>query len=256
MKQDSNDLYYMQLSTDHMNMTKWLTNEQRGILFGLVFAYFCGEMTEQEVIKNIPPEHNILLPIWSNMQISINRSKAAYSEKCRINKENGKKGGAPKGNHNARKKKEYSDKEYGNEDNNDDCFQLDTLSDDELEKIQNQNSTLAFLYQRMSIELKERGYSVRMFFNWNQLLRFMAVFSYINIVCFKTKESVFSVSSGGLDDFINTINKLGTDKMISFLENAMCKKEKNIFVENDNIKKILLDVAEIDEELQTIVNNG
>lgn len=282
MVQDSNGLYYMQLSTDHMNMTKWLTNEQRGLLFKLVFAYFCDEMTEQEVVDSIPEEYKIILPIWSNIQISINRSKAAYSEKCRINSNNGKKGGAPKGNQNARKKALYTADE--GEEESEDYSSLEDMSDEEMEIImrsQHQNSELAYRYQCFSTELQENGYHVYVFFNWNQLVEFLNFYMILHIMytvlpCYSDK-TFFMFFQDGFNGFLRKITELGTDGLIAELkeqihetykqtlidDSEMNEKETekivNRFMElssySKGIENILLDVAELDEDLMILLNN-
>lgn len=106
MENDNSQLHYMQISVDHMGMMEYLTDEQRGITFRHVFAYFRGGKKKEEIIAEISPENKIILPIFDLITKSIDRGRNAYEERCRTNRENGKKGGAPKGNQNARKRKE------------------------------------------------------------------------------------------------------------------------------------------------------
>lgn len=106
MENDNSQLHYMQISVDHMEAMKYLTDEQRGIVLRFIFAYFQKDMNESEIIAAVPKEHNIILPVFSQLRLSIDRSRKSYEERCRINRENGKKGGAPKGNQNAKKNAE------------------------------------------------------------------------------------------------------------------------------------------------------
>lgn len=105
MENDNSQLHYMQISVDHMDMMKYLTDEQLGIAFRQIFACFRGEKTKEEVTAEISRENYIILPIFDSIIKSIDRGRNAYEERCRTNRENGKKGGAPKGNQNARKGK-------------------------------------------------------------------------------------------------------------------------------------------------------
>lgn len=106
MENENKQLHYMQVSVDHMEMMDFLTDEQRGILLRLVFDYFRDKKTKENVISEISRDNNIILPIFAQLATSIDRGRSAYIERCKINSENGKKGGAPKGNQNARKRKE------------------------------------------------------------------------------------------------------------------------------------------------------
>ena len=280
MVQDSNGLYYMQLSTDHMNMTKWLTNEQRGLLFKLVFMYFCEEMTEQEIINSIPSEHSIILPIWSDIQLSIERSKTAYSERCRINKENGKKGGAPKGNQNERKKASYTDDE--DEEEAEDYSWLENMSDEEVKnffKAENQNCGLAYQYQCFSTELQNNGYHISELFNWQQFVDFMNYYATFMVFCCNSIELFFMCfqdesNENGFNGFINKINESVTG-LIDYTKSLIFEIDKQTiiacgdideaeqrakeFTETLNYSKgietMLLDIAETDEELQLLANN-
>lgn len=55
-----------------------------------------GEKTELEL-------NALEQAVYNNMIADVRKSRKAYDEKCEQNRENGKKGGAPKGNQNARK---------------------------------------------------------------------------------------------------------------------------------------------------------
>ena len=91
-KQTSFILYH-----DFEPMLQLLSMEQRGMLITAIFDYSVRGMKTED----LPDVVNMA---FCCIQRALERDAIAYEEKCRINAENGKKGGAPKGNTNARKK--------------------------------------------------------------------------------------------------------------------------------------------------------
>lgn len=73
-----------------------LTQEEKGDILDALFAYW--RRREKPNFKD-----RGLRSVWRPMEGAINRSIEAYDNQCENNRENGKKGGAPKGNQNARK---------------------------------------------------------------------------------------------------------------------------------------------------------
>ena len=92
-KKDSTILYHDQM---HI-VRKWLNAEQIGRLMIALFEFEDGG--DPEVDDDIGIAYDFL-----TLQASIDREK--YEEKCRKNRINGAKGGAPKGNKNASKEKQ------------------------------------------------------------------------------------------------------------------------------------------------------
>lgn len=74
-----------------------LNDEERGKLFSILFKY-AFESEEPEIKDNRP-----LLMAFIACRRHIDKDQKKYEKKCRINRLNGQKGGAPKGNHNAKK---------------------------------------------------------------------------------------------------------------------------------------------------------
>ena len=92
-KKDSTIIYH-----DQMNIVvKWLDAEQIGRLMIALFEFEDGG--DPEVDNDIGIAYDFL-----TLQARIDREK--YEEKCRKNRINGAKGGAPKGNQNASKEKQ------------------------------------------------------------------------------------------------------------------------------------------------------
>lgn len=89
-KKDSTILYHDQIAI----VRKWLNAEQIGRLMVAIFEF--EEGGDPEVDEDIGMAFDFL-----SLQARIDRKK--YEEKCEINRRNGAKGGAPKGNQNARK---------------------------------------------------------------------------------------------------------------------------------------------------------
>ncbi len=87
--------FYVYLDTEEE--LRILTDEERGKLFSILFEYATnGE--EPEIKDNRP-----LLMAFVACRRHIDRDYKEYEKKCRINRLNGQKGGAPKGNQNAKK---------------------------------------------------------------------------------------------------------------------------------------------------------
>lgn len=209
MEDDKNQLHYMQISVDHMDMMGYLTDEQRGITFRHVFAYFRGGKKKEEIIAEISPENKIILPIFDLITKSIDRGRNAYEERCRTNRENGKKGGAPKGNQNARKRKENDIDSDESEEDFEEDFEEDYS-----------NTTLAHWYNCLSNELNEAKTSFSAFFNFEQLCIFFEMWSII-VVLFEpqpTQSGDMSFESylrGGVKTFIQKYNELGAEGFLN-----------------------------------------
>lgn len=269
-EKEKNNLYYMQISCDHIAMTEWLTDEQRGILFRLIFDYFLEKKDMQEIIEEVKNEDKIILPILANIKTSIDRSKEAYAEKCRQNSKNGKKGGAPKGNQNARKKKD--------EDEEDEETNLTNLDDEEIEELmdfQNQNSTLAYNYYCLSEELEEQKFCFSMFFDFKQLLKFISLISFLKIVFQIPKMSFYSFFENGVNGFIDEIeSSQNTNEFLDDFEqsykdmfiNELCEQEPKMNTEEAErcfnscadlcytAENILYSISSKDDDLQAILN--
>lgn len=78
---------------------KLLTDAELGRLIRDVNNY-----VENGVLPQYSNEERVLNMAFSFMKATIDIEKARYQKKCKTNKENGSKGGAPKGNKNALKK--------------------------------------------------------------------------------------------------------------------------------------------------------
>lgn len=78
---------------------KLLTDAELGRLIRDVNNY-----VENGVLPQYSNEERVLNMAFSFMKATIDIEKVRYQEKCKTNKENGSKGGAPKGNKNAAKK--------------------------------------------------------------------------------------------------------------------------------------------------------
>lgn len=63
----------MQISVDHMDMMDFLTDEQRGIVFRLVFECFRGEKTKEEITAKNSDKNRSILPIFTLIAKSIDR---------------------------------------------------------------------------------------------------------------------------------------------------------------------------------------
>jgi len=99
----------LKILVDHMNTMDLLSAKQCGVAVKLAFDYFRDEKTEQEIkqyleAETLENERQAIMIAFSQLKDSIDRRRSAYERRCAINRENGKKGGAPKGNQNARKK--------------------------------------------------------------------------------------------------------------------------------------------------------
>ena len=108
---------------------EFLTNEQFGRLMGALFALDDGE--DPEVDDDIAMA-------FAFMSLQQRLDKEKYEEKCRKNRENGMKGGAPRGNQNARKQPKQPNgfknnpNDNDNEQIHDSVFSLGTFSNVEL----------------------------------------------------------------------------------------------------------------------------
>lgn len=82
------------LKTSQINVFNALTDEDAGKLIKGIFEYVQSSKIILEGYLKI-----IFIPIKEE----IDKNQERYEKKCEVNKENGKKGGAPKGNQNAKK---------------------------------------------------------------------------------------------------------------------------------------------------------
>lgn len=117
---DSTIIYHDQMAI----VRKWLNAEQIGRLMVALFEYEDGG--DPEVDDDIGMAFDFL-----SLQARIDRDK--YEERCRINKANGSKGGAPKGNQNARKqpKQPNAKKNNPNDNDNDNDTKNDNVNGDD-----------------------------------------------------------------------------------------------------------------------------
>ena len=94
---------YMKFLSKYFRMAANLDEKQEAALFELLAHKMgepCGKRTVEELLEDVPTK--IVFDIICD---DIDQCSEAYSNTCVTNRENGKKGGAPKGNQNARKKK-------------------------------------------------------------------------------------------------------------------------------------------------------
>ena len=80
----------------------WSSEKVKAILMAMF------EYNETGVVPKLPPEYE---DAFEAIRCDMDIVRVAYEERCRINSENGKKGGAPKGNQNARKTTETTERE-------------------------------------------------------------------------------------------------------------------------------------------------
>lgn len=73
-----------------------LTQREKGDILDALFGYW--RRGEKPVFSD-----RALRNVWRPMETAIDRMNEAYEAQCEVNRENGKKGGAPIGNQNARK---------------------------------------------------------------------------------------------------------------------------------------------------------
>ena len=88
--------------TDWMEQLQELSMEERGIILTAAINYQLG--------LELPKMDKSLKLFFITIRQSIDRDNAAYIIKCEKNRENGKLGGAPKGNQNAKKTTETSER--------------------------------------------------------------------------------------------------------------------------------------------------
>ena len=86
---------YFRIYNNVAELVGELTNEQAGRVFRAVFAYTAGkELPELDIIERL---------VFTTIRQGIDKDVKAYAETCQRNAENAQKGGAPKGNKNAKK---------------------------------------------------------------------------------------------------------------------------------------------------------
>ncbi len=236
MDKKENPLFYMQITVDHMDMTDNLSNEECGVAFRLAFDYFRNRSIDEALNKQPP----IVKLVFEQLKTFIDRTRGKYERQCQQNRENGKKGGAPKGNQNARKSKDIRSFEETEEDEEWDEIDYDRSS-----------STLAHWYYCLADELKKNDMSFSMFFNWEQLCTF---FSYLTFVIFFYRPAVegdlsfASYMGGGIEFFVEKIRELGAD---GFLE-EMRDTYKEDYVEHSMEEGCYCTVEEARESFDII----
>ena len=88
--------------TDLMEQLEELSMEERGIILTAMIKYQLGE--------ELPKMSKLLKMAFIPIRQGIDRDNASYIIKCEKNRENGKLGGAPKGNQNAKKTTETTER--------------------------------------------------------------------------------------------------------------------------------------------------
>lgn len=91
------ELSYLKVFLDWRTATCKLSYEEQGRLINAMIAYASDEENADSLLTG---DEAILFPVF---KLQIDRDKAEIRKKKESNAENGKKGGAPKGNQNARK---------------------------------------------------------------------------------------------------------------------------------------------------------
>lgn len=76
--------------TRYLKQIAPLSNEQRGILFTAILSYMSGE--------GLPPMDAVTEYAFGVIRADLDTDGARYDEKCRVNSENGRKGGLVKAN--------------------------------------------------------------------------------------------------------------------------------------------------------------
>ena len=113
-----------------------LTDEQVGKLFRAIFDY--------EIDKKEPNFNGELKIAFRFIKKDLDLNNDKYESICERNRKNGQKGGAPKGNQNARKqpkqpKQPDNDNEYDNDYDNDDDYILESKEESKNKEINNNN---------------------------------------------------------------------------------------------------------------------
>lgn len=214
MSNENKPLHYMQISVDHMEMMKYLTDEQLGIAFRLIFAYFYGKKSEQDIISEVQGKHDIILPIFTQIKTSIDRGRGAYEERCRVNRENGKKGGAPKGNQNARKKKESTQSKAKTATERGPSEPSAESKDSEEERHENDirimTKVACSILNNLQAELSAYNTSLFKFFTKEQAAEFLAVFMTSHNIRLNSSFDLWY--NNGAVDFLNDIQENGSVK--------------------------------------------
>ena len=113
-----------------------LTDEQVGKLFRAIFDY--------EIDKKEPNFNGELKIAFRFIKKDLDLNNDKYESICERNRKNGQKGGAPKGNQNAKKqpkqpKQPDNDNEYDNDYDNDDDYILESKKESKNKEINNNN---------------------------------------------------------------------------------------------------------------------
>lgn len=85
------------LYTEVLDSLESLSNEEIGRMFRLIIKWNRGEVVE--------PQDSLEKFVWATLLPKLEHNKESFIKKCETASENGKKGGAPKGNKNASKAK-------------------------------------------------------------------------------------------------------------------------------------------------------
>ena len=104
----------------------WSSEKVKAILMAMF------EYNETGVVPKLPPEYE---DAFEAIRCDMDIVRVAYEERCRINSENGKKGGAPKGNQNARKTTETTETTENNR--NKPKIREDKIREDKIDSLNN-----------------------------------------------------------------------------------------------------------------------
>lgn len=149
---------------------KDLTDEQIGRLFRAIFEKQLGN--EVVLADDIKIAFNFI-----NNQLVIDKNK--YKEKCEKNRENGKKGGAPKGNQNAKKTTKQPNGLKNNPNDNDN----ENENENDIYIINNNNTIYDFVQQNFGRVLSPAEYEEINSWNDNELTRYAIKQSVLSNKC-------------------------------------------------------------------------
>lgn len=154
---------------------KDLTDEQIGRLFRAIFEKQLGN--EVVLGDDIKIAFNFI-----NNQLVVDEKK--YTEKCEKNRENGKKGGAPKGNQNAKKTTKQPKQPNGLKNNpNDNDNENENENDNDIYIINNNSTIYDFVQQNFGRVLSPAEYEEISSWNDNELTRYAIKQSVLSNKC-------------------------------------------------------------------------
>ena len=216
---------YLPLPTDQIQTFEVLTDTQIGFLIRLISKYYLGEKSFEEIKSEISNEDIIILPILVNIKINIERAEEKYNKKREQNSKNGKKGGAPKGNQNARKKKDNEPPEEQAQENieSDSTEKKESDYTPENEDWELDVSCMRRLLYKMQNELSVHNTSLFKIFSKAEAIRFLASF-YFNEDF--DGESIFNNwFRSGIISFLDEVKNTETNKFIKVFENLESLKQ-------------------------------